>query len=182
MSNQTNHKISWADMEESDEDNVDIIDERDAKKIDSKILIIKQDDFDKNINLDTELLYSFVNIRVKNLSYIGLNNLENNSNHNNVKNFENVKVEIYYPLRKLKIFKLYRKIDKDMFETMYNIIKSTDDTNSKLDKINDMFQYYFLYNNTIYFPFIKVGNKYYDTVKYYEYNKTYELILYPIKL
>jgi hypothetical protein len=158
---------SWADLSDSDTD-----DESDVKvistansnlnnikttsnELENLIVDANNQDFQKNI-------FTFVTARIKNYSQIGLNKVEKN-----IKEFCNIKVEFYYPRRKLKINRLYKKISYESFKEKY------DSLNGNMFSYKDFLQYCSIVDKIMYIPFFQVDNKYYDFIKYFSPYKLY---------
>lgn len=190
-------KIAWADMEDSDDDtdNVDIntdtkdsidtkdtIDTNEEKKINISYDPIK--DLIHNINNINNInnskdigMYNYVTARIKNLSNTGLNKIEKN-----IENYNQIKIEFFYCRRQMKIHKMYKNVTEEQFIRFYNtsLLQFENDNNTD-NLIKNLFQYCFFREKNLYIPFFYVDNKYFDTIKFFDANKKYKVVLYCIK-
>jgi hypothetical protein len=158
-------KIFWADMEDSDDDNEDLFNNK-----------IKNNNTSSNLTLEQMInfyclenncikIYNYVNAKIKNYS----------------KPLPNVlKLEFFYITRNKIINKNYNIISYHEFEKIYKLI---DYTNIKLcENFNKLFNYCFIIDNKLYLPFIQLNNeeKFFDVIKNIKEDIEYKIILFPI--
>lgn len=170
---------SWADLSDSDSE----VEEKNKDEnfnitytynnLSELIINSNKEDFKQKI-------YTLVNARIKNNSHLGLNKMDKNE----LKDFENIKIEFYYTKRKLRVYKFYTKIQINNFEVSYKqLINSiTNKDSMSFTYLNKFLQNCFVDKEILYIPFIKVDNKYYDLIKHFSATKMYEVVLYPIQL
>lgn len=173
----------WADLTDSDSEIEQ--DDKNALPTKNSNLVFTQKDIYELIKYSNNKefqnkIHSLVTARIKNYSHIGLNKMIDND----LKDFDNIKIEFYYTKRKLKIHKMYNKISIEKFDEKYkellNCICSKDPNIYKF--LNSILQNCIVNERQLYVPFLKVDNKFYDLIKYYSDDKTYDLVLYPIQL
>lgn len=166
-------KILWADMEDSSDE------ELPKSTIKNNIII---DDFNSIMSLSTiqnsNKLYNYVTARFKNFSCSGLNNISKN-----LSNIQNIKIEFFYTRRNLRINKIYKNISKEQFTETFNVVtteyKKTQDTNILIKKL---YQYCFVDEDKLYLPFFCVDEKYFDTIRSFDSNKSYKVMFYPLSI
>jgi hypothetical protein len=163
-------KMSWADMEDSS-------DEEPSKNNLKTNIVIEGFDTISYIE-NSSKLYSYVIARLKNFSCTGLNTI-----NKNLSNLQNIKIEFFYTKRNLRINKIYKNISKEQFASLYHTLTDeyikTKDTNVL---VKNLYQYCFVEGEIIYLPFFYVDDKYFDTIRNFDSNKSYKLILYPLSI